>query len=34
VTPVWFIVEDGCVVFTTGKQTAKGRVLTDFNVTG
>jgi PPOX class probable F420-dependent enzyme len=27
VAPVWFIVEDGCIVFTTGKQTAKGRAL-------
>jgi PPOX class probable F420-dependent enzyme len=27
VTPVWFIVEDGCVVFNTGKQSAKGRSL-------
>jgi PPOX class probable F420-dependent enzyme len=27
VTPVWFIVEDGCVVFNTGKQSAKGRAL-------
>ena len=27
VTPVWFIVEDGCVVFNTGKGTAKGRAL-------
>lgn len=27
VTPVWFIVEDGCVVFNTGKETAKGRSL-------
>jgi PPOX class probable F420-dependent enzyme len=28
VAPVWFIVEDGCVVFNTGKQSAKGRALT------
>src|ERR1700685_3604116 len=27
VTPVWFIVEDGCIVFNTGKETAKGRSL-------
>jgi PPOX class probable F420-dependent enzyme len=27
VTPVWFIVEDGCVVFNTGKESAKGRAL-------
>jgi PPOX class probable F420-dependent enzyme len=27
VTPVWFVVEDGCVVFNTGKDTAKGRAL-------
>ena len=27
VAPVWFIVEDGCVVFNTGKDTAKGRAL-------
>jgi len=27
VTPVWFIVEDGCIVFNTGKETAKGRAL-------
>jgi PPOX class probable F420-dependent enzyme len=27
VAPVWFIVEDGCVVFTTGKESAKGRAL-------
>ena len=27
VTPVWFIVEDGCVVFNTSKETAKGRSL-------
>jgi PPOX class probable F420-dependent enzyme len=27
VAPVWFIVEDGCVVFNTGKETAKGRAL-------
>jgi PPOX class probable F420-dependent enzyme len=27
VTPVWFIVEDGCLVFNTGKETAKGRSL-------
>jgi PPOX class probable F420-dependent enzyme len=27
VTPVWFIVEDGCLVFNTGKDSAKGRAL-------
>jgi PPOX class probable F420-dependent enzyme len=27
VVPVWFIIEDGCVVFNTGKKTAKGRAL-------
>ena len=27
VTPVWFIVEDGCLVFNTGKETAKGSAL-------
>ena len=27
VTPVWFVVEDGCIVFNTGKDTAKGRAL-------
>jgi PPOX class probable F420-dependent enzyme len=27
VTPVWFIVEDGCMVFNTGKDTAKGKAL-------
>jgi PPOX class probable F420-dependent enzyme len=27
VAPVWFIVEDGCVVFNTGRETAKGRAL-------
>jgi PPOX class probable F420-dependent enzyme len=27
VTPVWFIVEDGCLVFNTGKNTAKGKAL-------
>jgi PPOX class probable F420-dependent enzyme len=26
-TPVWFIVEDGCLVFNTGKETAKGTAL-------
>src|SRR5215472_3108048 len=24
VAPIWFILEDGCVVFNTGKDTAKG----------
>jgi PPOX class probable F420-dependent enzyme len=28
VTPVWFIVEDGCIVFTTFRTTAKARALT------
>ena len=28
VAPVWFIVEDGVLVFNTGKYTAKGRALT------
>jgi PPOX class probable F420-dependent enzyme len=28
VAPVWFIVEDGTLVFNTGKNTAKGRALT------
>jgi PPOX class probable F420-dependent enzyme len=28
VTPVWFVLEDGYLVFTTGKNTAKGRALT------
>jgi PPOX class probable F420-dependent enzyme len=28
VAPVWFFVEDGQVVFNTGKDTAKGRALT------
>ena len=27
VIPVWFIVEDGCIVFNTGRDTAKGRAL-------
>ena len=27
VAPVWFIVEDGILVFNTGKDTAKGRAL-------
>jgi PPOX class probable F420-dependent enzyme len=27
VAPVWFIVEDGSLVFNTGKDTAKGRAL-------
>jgi PPOX class probable F420-dependent enzyme len=27
VVPVWFIVEDGCIVFNTGKKSAKGRAL-------
>jgi PPOX class probable F420-dependent enzyme len=27
VVPIWFIVEDGCVLFNTGKDTAKGRAL-------
>jgi PPOX class probable F420-dependent enzyme len=28
VAPVWFIVEDGELVFNTGRNTAKGRALT------
>jgi PPOX class probable F420-dependent enzyme len=27
VAPVWFVVEDGAIVFNTGKHTAKGRAL-------
>jgi PPOX class probable F420-dependent enzyme len=27
VAPIWFIVEDGTLVFNTGKDTAKGRAL-------
>jgi PPOX class probable F420-dependent enzyme len=27
VAPIWFIVEDGVLVFNTGKDTAKGRAL-------
>jgi PPOX class probable F420-dependent enzyme len=27
VTPIWFIVEDGDLVFNTGKDTAKGKAL-------
>lgn len=27
VAPVWFVVEDGVLVFNTGKDTAKGRAL-------
>ncbi len=27
VAPIWFIVEDGCLVFNTGKDTVKGRAL-------
>jgi PPOX class probable F420-dependent enzyme len=27
VVPVWFIVEDGTLIFNTGKDTAKGRAL-------
>jgi PPOX class probable F420-dependent enzyme len=27
VAPVWFLVEDGCIVFNTGKESAKGRAL-------
>jgi PPOX class probable F420-dependent enzyme len=27
VAPVWFVVEDECLVFNTGKNTAKGRAL-------
>ena len=25
--PVWFVVEDGALLFTTGKETAKGRAI-------
>lgn len=28
VAPVWFIVEDDCIVFNTGHDSAKGRALT------
>lgn len=28
VAPVWFVLEDDCLVFNTGKETAKGRALT------
>src|SRR5215469_5828396 len=27
VAPVWFIVEDGCIIFNTGKASAKGKAL-------
>jgi len=27
VVPIWFIVEDGCIVFNTGSQTVKGMAL-------
>jgi PPOX class probable F420-dependent enzyme len=27
VAPVWFILEDGCIVFTTGQESAKGKAL-------
>ena len=27
IAPVWFLVEDGALVFTTGKATAKGRAI-------
>jgi PPOX class probable F420-dependent enzyme len=27
VTPIWFVVEDGSLVFNTGQDTAKGRAL-------
>lgn len=27
VVPVWFIVDDGCIVFNTGRETAKARAL-------
>ncbi|MBX4378884.1 pyridoxamine 5'-phosphate oxidase family protein, partial [Mycobacterium tuberculosis] len=27
VTPIWFIVEDGTLVFNTGEDTSKGRAL-------
>ena len=27
VAPVWFVIEEGCLVFNTGEDTAKGRAL-------
>jgi PPOX class probable F420-dependent enzyme len=27
VAPIWFIVEDGCIIFNTGKESAKGKAL-------
>lgn len=27
VVPVWFVIDDGCLVFNTGRDTAKGRSL-------
>ena len=27
VAPVWFVVEDGALLFNTGKETAKGRAI-------
>lgn len=27
VAPVWFIVDDGCIVFNTGQESAKGKAL-------
>jgi len=27
VVPVWFVIDDGCLVFNTGKDSAKGRSL-------
>jgi PPOX class probable F420-dependent enzyme len=27
VTPIWFIVEDGCLIFNTARESAKGRSL-------
>jgi len=27
VAPIWFVVEDACIVFNTGKDTSKGRAL-------
>jgi len=27
VAPIWFIVEDGCIIFNTAKESAKGKAL-------
>ena len=32
VAPVWFLVEDGTVVFNTGADTAKGRAFAEFHL--